>query len=283
MRILALVLVLSCRPSATVENTMPVANLQSFRSIALRAHTSAFASQGQAMMLEGFVTQKLRQKCGFEAVGPLGQTANAEVMLDLNITKIGRGGGGVFSNPNLAVVDVLVVLTDVHDKELLGTATIRGKSSGMVINNEVPENQALEVVADTIAGLLTKSGCGGPRIARAPRVAPPARVAPPGPPTSRPDPRPPPDAAAPGRAEALNEAGKEKLYGADLAGALVLFQQANALAPDPRYLFNACLTLGAQEQWNHAISTCRQARAMNPGGELAEKIDRRLESLLKRQ
>lgn len=166
---------------------MPVANLQSFRSIALRAHTSAFASQGQAMMLEGFVTQKLRQKCGFEAVGPLGQTANAEVMLDLNITKIGRGGGGVFSNPNLAVVDVLVVLTDVHDKELLGTATIRGKSSGMVINNEVPENQALEVVADTIAGLLTKSGCGGPRIARAPRVAPPARVAPPGPGTSRPD------------------------------------------------------------------------------------------------
>ncbi len=260
---------------------MPVANLQSYRSIALRAHTNAFASQGQAMLLEGSVTQKVRQKCGFEAVGPFNQTANADVVLDLNITKVSRGGGFV-SNPNQANVDVLVILTDGRDKELLGTATIHGKSSGMQINNNVPETQAIDVVADTIATLLTKSGCSGPRIAR---VEPPPGPGPdPGPGSgSNTASTPLPDDATRGKAEALNEAGKEKLYGADLAGALALFNQANQLVPDARYLFNVCLTLGAQEQWDNAVASCRQARAMNPPEALAGKIDRRIDSLQKRQ
>ena len=264
---------------------MPVANLQSYRSIALRAHTNAFASQGQAMMLEGSLTQRLRQKCGFEAVGPINTTANPDVVLDLNITKVGRNTGGTFSNTNQAVVDVLVVLTDGRDKELLGTATIHGKSSGMIINNNNPETQAIEVVADTIATLLTKSGCSGPRI---------ARVDPPPPDTGSTGPipntgsntaavPPPVDDATRQKAEALNEAGKEKLYGADMAGALALFQQAMGLVPDPRYEFNVCLTFGAQEQWDNAIAACRQARSMNPNEQLAQKIDRRLESLQKRQ
>jgi len=287
VRTLALALFLvSCQPSATVENTMPVANLQAYRSIALRAHTNAFASQGQAMLLEGAVTMKLRQKCGFDAVGPFAQTANADVVLDLNITKVSRGGGGIMSNPNKANVDVLVVLTDGRDRDLLGTATIRGQSSGMIVNNNLPENQAIEVVADAIANLLTKSGCSGPRIAR---IDPPP-VPGPGPDVgpipnggSNTASTPPPDDATRQRAEALNEGGKEKLYGADLAGALALFQQANGMAPDPRYLFNVCLTLGAQEQWDNAVSACQQARSMNPPETLAGKIDRRLESLQKRQ
>ena len=279
------ILLLSCKPSATVENTMPVANLQSYRSIALRAHTNAFASQGQAMLLEGAVTQRLRQKCGFEAVGSASQTTNADVVLDLNITKVQRGGGGFVSNPNQATVDVLVVLTDGRDKELLGTATIHGRSSGMQINNNVPENQAIDVVADTIANLLTKSGCSGPRIAR---VEPPPGPGPgsgsdPGPGSGSNTGTPPPDDATRGKAEALNEAGKEKLYGADLPGALALFNQANQMAPDPRYLFNVCLTLGAQEQWDNAVAACRQARALNPPDALAGKIDRRIDSLQKRQ
>ncbi len=91
---------------------MPVANLQSYRSIALRAHTNAFASQGQAMLLEGALTTRLRQKCGFEAVGPFAQTANADVVLDLNIVKVGRGS----FNQSQANVDVLVVLTDGRDR-----------------------------------------------------------------------------------------------------------------------------------------------------------------------
>ena len=257
---------------------MPVANLQSYRSIALRAHTNAFASQGHAMMLESLVITALRQKCGFEAVGPIAQTANADVLLDLNITKLGRGA--VSSQAN---VDVLVVLTDGRDKELLGTATIHGKSPAMIINNSNQETKAIEVVAETIANMLTKSGCSGPRIAR---VEPPP---PPGPGSGEPGPGsgsdapPPVDDATRQKAEALNEAGKEKLYGADLAGALALFQQAMQLVPDARYEFNVCLTLGAQEQWDNAIAACRQARGTNPNEALAAKIDRRIESLTQRQ
>ncbi len=252
---------------------MPVANLQSYRSIALRAHTNAFASQGHAMMLESLVTERVRQKCGFEAVAPIAQAPNADVQLDLTITKMGRGA--VSSQAN---VDVLVVLTDGRDKELLGTATIHGKSSAMMINNTNQESKALEVVADTIAGMLTKSGCSGPRIARVEPINNPD----PGPGSNANVP-PPVDEATRQKAEALNEAGKEKLYAADMAGALALFQQAMGLAPDARYEFNVCLTLGAQEQWDSAVAACRQARSLAPNDQLAAKIDRRLESLAKRQ
>lgn len=288
--LLALVFLASCKPSATVNRTMPVANLQPYRTVGLRVHTAAFASQGHAMFLEGAVTQQLRQKCSFEAVGPVGQGGKPDIILDLNITKLGRGGGGVFANPNLATVDTLVVLTDGQDGELLGTATVHGKSSGMLVNNNVPEQQAIDVVAQTIVELLAKSGCSGPRIARQPPPPPP----PVDPGTGSADPGvgsgsdtahtpPPVDDARRAQAEQLNEQGKEKLYGADLAGALALFQQANAAAPDPKYVFNTCLTLGAQEQWDSAIAACRQARSMNPNAALATKIDRRLELLQNRQ
>lgn len=270
-------LLISCKPSATIENTMPVANLQSYRSIALRAHTNAFASQGHAMMLEGLVTDRLRQKCGFDAVAPIASAPNADVLLDLNITKLGRGA--VSSQAN---VDVLVVLTDGHDKELLGTATIHGKSSAMVINNTNQEQKALEIVADTIASMFSKSGCSGPRVARV-EPPPPNPNPDPGPGSNTANVPPPVDEATRQKAEALNEQGKEKLYGADMAGALALFQQAMALVPDARYEFNVCLTLGAQEQWDNAISACKQARGMAPNEQLAAKIDRRLESLAKRQ
>jgi tetratricopeptide (TPR) repeat protein len=93
----------------------------------------------------------------------------------------------------------------------------------------------------------------------------------------------PPDDAKRGQAEALNEAGKEKLRGADIAGALVAFQQANALVPDPRYQYNVCLAYEAQEQWDAAVGACRQARAMNPDARLVAKIDRRLELLQQRK
>jgi hypothetical protein len=266
---------------------MPVANLQTYKTVGLRVHTSAFASQGHAMFLEGAVTQALRQKCSFEAVGPVG-AGKPDIILDLNITKMGRGGGGVFTNPNLATVDTLVVLTDGQAGDLLGTATIHGKSSGMMVNNNVPEQQAIDVVAQTIVDLLAKSGCSGPRVAK---VEPPPVV---DPGTGSGDPitgsgsnsantPPPVDEGKRTQAEALNEQGKEKLYGADLPGALALFQQANTMAPDPKYVFNSCLTFGAQEQWDNAIAACRQARSMSPPAALATKIDRRLELLQNRQ
>ncbi|HSD91211.1 MAG TPA: hypothetical protein VLB44_26995, partial [Kofleriaceae bacterium] len=47
-----LLLFVACHPSATVEHTMPVANLQAYRTVALRVRSTAFASQGQATWLE---------------------------------------------------------------------------------------------------------------------------------------------------------------------------------------------------------------------------------------
>src|SRR5690606_11798794 len=81
---LAFVLLIACRPSASVERTMPVASLQSYRTVSLRVRSSTFASQGTAMMMESAVLGKLRERCGFEAVAAPGQPA--DVVLDLNIT-----------------------------------------------------------------------------------------------------------------------------------------------------------------------------------------------------
>ncbi|MBX3158107.1 MAG: hypothetical protein KF773_19215 [Deltaproteobacteria bacterium] len=278
-----MIFVLGCKPSATVERTMPVANLQSHRTVALRVHTSAFAAQGQAMFLENAVVQKLRQKCSFDQIGKPG-AQRADLVVDLNITKVARGGGGLISNPNTAFVDTLLVLTDGLDGELLGTATIHGKSSGMIVNNNVPETQAIEVTAQTIADMLAKSGCSGPRVAKAQPVENPGSADPVGPGSS--DPVGPVGPVGPAvdetqraAAEALNDQGKEKLYAADLPGALALFQQANAKLPDARYAFNICLTFAAQENWSEAMNACRGARQLSPRPDLAAKIDQRITNI----
>jgi hypothetical protein len=286
---LVAVVLAGCRPSATVTRTMPVANLQSYRTVALRVQSTAFASQGWAMMLETKVVEHLRRQCGFEQVGRPGATP-VDVVLDLNITGTGRGGGGWVSNSSVATMDTLLVLSDGQNGELLGTARIRGKSGGMIINNAPPEQEAVEVVAKSVVDLLAKSGCSGPRVARAePPPAPPTPVSTgtgsssgsgtgsgsAGPPT--------PDDARRAQAEALNEQGKEKLRGADLQGALGAFQQAIALVPDARYQFNVCLTYEAAERWSDAIAACKQARAMNPEPRLVAKIDRRLELIQQHQ
>ena len=276
-----------CHPSATVEHTMPVANLQSYRTVALRVQASTWASQQQAMYLQNAVLDKLHQQCGFEQVGPVG-AAPADVVLDLNITGAGRGGGGWIQNPAIATLDTLLVLTDGQSGELLGTARIHGKSSGIVMNNSIPENEAIEIVAKTIADLLAKSGCSGPRVARAEPPPPPGPTAGSGSSTAEgsgtaPPPPPPPDDARRKQAEGLNEQGKDKLRTADIAGALAAFQQANALVPDARYQYNVCLAFEAQEQWDSATTACKQARAMNPEPRLVTKIDHRLELLQQHQ
>ncbi len=257
---------------------MPVANLQSFRTLALRVKSTAFASQGHAVSLEAAVLQALGQRCSF---APAGGGQVADVVLDLNITGIGRGGGGFISNPNIATVDTLLVVSDGVNGELLGTAKIRGKSSGMIVNNNVPETQAIEIVAKTVADLLAKSGCSGPRIARV--VEPP----PPGPGSAGSGSvdhggPPPVDETHRAEAEAINEDGKVKLRSADVPGARAAFQQAAALVPDARYEFNVCLTFEAEEQWDQAIATCKHARTMNPQPALMTKIDYRLEQYNKK-
>ena len=138
---LVFVALVGCRPSATIEQTTPVANLQTYRTVALSVRSTAFAAQGLAVGMEAAVLQALRQKCGFEQIDRA-STAPADVTLDLNITATGRGGGGLISNSNTATIDTLLVLTDGQSGDLLGTARIRGKSSGVLINSGRPENEA---------------------------------------------------------------------------------------------------------------------------------------------
>ena len=270
-------LLLGCHPSASVERTMPVANLQTYRTVALRVSAAQQQAQGQAYALESTVLARLHQACGFEGVGAYnGQPA--DLYLDLNVTGAGRGGGGWVTNPNLATIDTLLVLTDGQSGELIGSARIHGQSSQVAMGNSNPEQEALDVVAKTVADLLAKSGCSGPRIAKA---APP----PPPPPATGSATTPPPADTEAHRAEAdkLNEDGKTKFRTADLNGAIALFQQANQLAPDPRYVFNVCLAYEAQQQWQQATASCQQARSMNPKPELQAKIDHRLDLLTHKQ
>lgn len=276
---------------------MPVADLQSYRTVALRVRSTAFAAQGEAMYLQAAVLQDLQQKCGFERVGVF-DGSPADVLLDLNVTQAGRGGSGWIQNQNQATLDTLLVLSDGQTGELLGTARIHGQSSGMIINNASPESEAITVVAKTVADLLAKSGCTGPRVARA---EPPAAgsaagsgaaegsgsgsaIAMAGSGTgSGSAGTPPVDDAQRKQAEALDEQGKEKLRSADIAGALADFQQANSIAPDARYEFNICLALEAQEKWNDALASCQQAKAMNPDARLSAKIDHRVELIQARK
>ena len=268
LQILVLVAGASCHPSATVENTMPIANLQTYRSIALRVHSTAFAAQGQAMQLESAVLQQMQQRCSFQQVAAA-QAKSADLVLDLNIVNSGRGGGGFISNSSTARLDTLLVISGGQDGELLGTARIHGESSGMIINNAPPELEAIDIVAKTVTDVFAKSGCFGPRIAKA--VPPPPET-----PTTPPAPV---DESHRDEAEKLNDDGKQKVFVADLAGALAAFQQADALLPDPKYKYNLCSTLGLLEKWDEATAMCQKAIAKQPPAALRAKLDQKIELL----
>jgi hypothetical protein len=294
MRSPVLALLLSaaaCRASATVERTMPVANLQTFHTIAVRVRNSTFASQGTTIALERQVLERLGRACQFDHVERAsGQPA--DILLDLTIVASGRGGGGFITNNNIATVDTQLVLTDTHDNQLLGTAKIRGKSGGVLVNNNIPEFDAVDKVAEATANLLAKSGCAGPRIARVEPPPPPDTGSDAGsdsgtPDTGTPDTgtgtdAPPPNAHL-AEAEAINDQGKEKLYAGDLQGALALFQRANSTAPDARFAFNVCIVQIQLEQWAAANASCQQAKALKPPATLATKIDNRIEQLAQRK
>ncbi|HEY0252513.1 MAG TPA: hypothetical protein VGC41_13350, partial [Kofleriaceae bacterium] len=176
----------------------------------------------------------------------------------------------IISNSSTAHLDTLLVLSEPTG-DIVGTAKIHGESSGMILNNAAPEGEAIEVVAKTVADIFAKSGCSGPRIAKA---APPAPTPPdPGkaPPafdeSKRPD------------ADKLNEDGKNKMFVADLNGALALFKQAFGLIHDPRYEYNICNAQGALEQWDQAVATCKDALSLQPSSELQAKLEHKIDLL----
>ncbi len=264
----------ACRPSATIQQTTPVANLNTHQTAAVRVRTSAFAAQGRAVYLEQAVLANLRQRCGFTRVDGANAGA-ADLVIDLNITNVGRGAGWTGTDGN-ATIDALLVVSDGQNGDLLGTSRIRGKATGGFINRGQPENEAIDAMAKTIADVFVKSGCSGPRVAR-------AEPEPEGPPPPDPKTGGVIDEATRAQAEALNEQGKDKIRGGDAVGALAAFQQAEALVPDPKYVLNACLTYEATEQFDEATRTCERARSMNPNEQLAAKIDQRLALLASRK
>lgn len=275
MRLLALVLfIAACKPSATIRSSTKIASLQSYGSVSLRVRSQGFATQGVAMIMEQAVVNHLRQRCSFVPIDPR-TGAPADVILDLTITNYTRGGS--WGNTNQVTLDTLLVLSDGSDKELLGTASINGKSSGSLVDNRPQDNEAISIVAKTIGDILWKSGCAGPRVAKA---APPPDT---GTGTGTGTGNAAPDETKRADAEALNEKGKEALFNADTNNALTYFQQANAMLPDAKYQFNICLALGAAQRYPEATTACKQARAMNPSPKLAAKIDQRLEGLAQGQ
>lgn len=263
---LALLLV-ACKPTASVQRTTPITNLASYRTLALRVRATGSAPQELAPMLEQALTSRLAQVCQFDAVVPA--DSSADLVLDLNITSLVRGGTGYVRNEAQVETDTLMILSDGQDGQPMGTAAIRGKSSGTIINDAPQDKEAIEVTARTIGKLLATSGCTGPRVARV--VTPPDTGSAAAPPVV--------DESKRAEAEALNEQGKELLFAADLAGARAKFEQALQLVPDAKYQFNVCIALGAQERTAEAITACEKARTMAPPERLAAKIDQRLEAM----
>lgn len=257
----------ACGPSASVKRTTPVANLQQYQNVLVRVGSSPGLEQ-YTSVLEFATTDNMMQHCAFSRVtGPtqLGQT-RPDLLVDLNIRTTQRGGGGFIKNPNLATVNVTMVLSDGIDESLLGSAEIVGKSSAVAMQGADPENQALLAVAERVTTILSKSGCSGTRIARAePAPQPVAPVAPTGI---------TPEQLA--QAEAANDEGKRLFRAAEIAAAKVQFQQAIQISPDPKYQFNLCLAHEALKEFDQAVAACQSVINANSEQRLTEKAQQRL-------
>ena len=281
---LGLVVVLAgCRPSATVQRTVPLANLQPYTGLVVRANGSPARRSGRlAFLLEHAAAERIRSRCAFtdvQAGSDAPPDMPADLFLDVTVQRTFRGGEGLIQNQNQATVDVKLVLSDGVDEELVGAADIRGKSGGIVVNNRSPEEEAINVVADSIAAIMVRSGCSGPRVARA---RPPARRPPEGDQgdlelvaDQQSDPR--------AKAEAENEEGKRRFRAADVPGAKLHFQAAIRLHRDARYVLNMCLAEEALGRVDAAVTTCRSVIAMKPPPEVADKARTRLEILAQKQ
>ncbi|MBL4635067.1 MAG: hypothetical protein JKY56_14440 [Kofleriaceae bacterium] len=148
----------ACSPSAQVKSTTPIASLQSYQ-VALVRVAAAPGLEYYTPVLEFSAAEAILSKCSFvRVVGPT-QIANLrpDLIVDLTIRNTARGGSGYITNPNLAVVDVTMVLSDGQDESLLGSTEIQGKSSG-VGNGQDPESQALVAVAKRVSAVLANSG-----------------------------------------------------------------------------------------------------------------------------
>ncbi len=154
-----------------------MASLQSYKVVGVRAKGGYNLSR----ILASQTVAQLSRRCQFTNVELSNYSrTKPDLILDLKIHRSWRGGSGIIQNQNKATVDVLLVLSDGIDSELLGSAWIRGQSASLALNvagrPQAPEEDALGAVAKTVADILGKSGCRGPRVARAPDP-PPTKIA----------------------------------------------------------------------------------------------------------
>jgi hypothetical protein len=279
------VALVGCRPTTQVVRTTPLANLQPYTGVVVRAsRAKRRRAHGLAYVLESAAVERIRARCAFTQVhggSDAPPDLPADLFLDVTVQGTFRGGGGgLIRNENQATVDVKLVLSDGVDEELVGSADIRGTSGGIIVNNASPEEEAVTAVADTIAKMLVRSGCAQPRVARA---RPPARK-------QRPDVQTADlhvdvdqKTATIARAEAENDEGKRLFRAADVPGAKRRFEAAIRLHRDPRYVFNMCLAEEALGRIDVAVSTCKEVLAMKPEPALAEKTRLRLKILAEKR
>lgn len=261
----------ACGPSSTVKRTTPVADLQSYQTALVRVSSSPGLNQ-YAPVLEFAAADSMQKSCGFGRIVSPTQVGNLQpdLIVDLNIRNTARGGGGFIKNPNLATVSVTMVLSDGIDESLLGSADIVGKSGAVAIEGNDPENEALQAVAKRVSTILGKSGCKGPRVARA--EDPPEPTEPVVPPEGTPGLTP----EQLSQAEASNDEGKRLFRAADIPAAKVQFEAALQVSPDPRFYFNLCLANEALSDFDGAVKACNSVLSSKPQARLAEKANQRL-------
>jgi hypothetical protein len=263
----------ACKASASIKHVTPVANLQSYSTVAVRGAPTTSDPHLTRVLIEDTVMQ-LAQQCQFHRVLPIEHVTDGapDLIVDLNIRRSFRGGTGLVQNENKATVEVLVVLSDGISQELLGTAWLNGESAAVMTNAQSPEYQAVGAVASQLGKVLAKSGCTGDRIARAPaEPSDQTSAAPEGG-----DPEPGSEAETLARAEALNDEGKRLFLSADMNGALGKFQEAAQLVPDPRFELNICLAYEALKRYDDAIATCEKVAAQTANPRVAAKAKERV-------
>jgi hypothetical protein len=164
--------------------------------------------------------------------------------------------------------------------------------------------------------LLLLLGCSGPAkpaadpakpaadpgpapAAAAPNAAGPTEPAPPATAEPAPPRQPPGDLPAPEStsapaqpksqaeiAAARNEQGKQAMLDQKYAEATALFKQAVARVPEPRYLFNLCLSLYQEGKFGESLTACNAALNNAPAADLRAKIEKiivRIKDEAKRQ
>ncbi len=260
-----------CTAKASVQRSTPVANLKIYHGVLIRAGANSLV-RGQAIELAQRTAAHLEKQCQFTAVytGQPNSQPNGEtdLIVDLNVVGSSRGGNGLIQNPNKAIVDVAMALSDSRTDEILGSASIRGESSSVAISGQgSPETSAINAVANQIAKILANSGCTGPREVASIPEPPPVEVKPV-------DTGVTPEQVA--EAEALSGAGKEAFRGGDVATAKAKFEAAIALNADPRYLMNLCLANEALSQYDEALAACQKVIDAKPEQRLADKAMERI-------